>query len=60
MKYSKKEQEIMDNYLNSAKNDQIIKNAQMLASIYVLLQENKKLKEDVKKLKEKVIFLDSE
>ncbi len=60
MKYSKKEQEIMDNYLNSGKNDQLIKNAQMLASIYSILQENKKLKEDMKKIKEKLVFLDSE
>jgi hypothetical protein len=60
MKYSKKEQEIIDNYLNSGRHDQTLKNAQMLASIYTILQENKKLKEEIKKLKEKVVFLDSE
>ena len=60
MKYSKKEEEIMGSYLASSDSDQKLKNAQMLASIYVILQENKKLKEDVKKLKEKVLFLDSE
>ena len=60
MKFSKKELEIIDNYINSGKHDQTIKNAQMLASIYTIVQENKKMKEDIKKLKEKLLFLESE
>jgi hypothetical protein len=37
--FNKEEQQIIDNYLNSGKHDQTLKNAQMLAMIHRLLKK---------------------
>jgi hypothetical protein len=50
IKFTKKEEEIINNYLNSGKTDQILKNAQMVGVIYTMLDRIERLEKKVKEM----------